>query len=549
VEGKKEEVRWVQVAEGKWRRISRREFLKIAGVGVAAASLGPFIFTEKSVGATAPPRGGRLVVLVHHSVYSLSPHDRGYVIRTAVAQIHNALLEINHNLEVEPVLAKDFTISRDGLVWTFNLRQGVRFHDGVEFTSRDVKYTFEWHLDPKNASAWADIFSAIDRIETPNKYQVVIRFKYPDARFLRFGATYPIVPAHYHSQVGEDKYKTAPIGTGPFKLKEWRAAEYTLLEAFPQHFRGRPKVDEFMLRVVPEASVRALALQTGDAHSSFWNLHPLDNERFSRDPNFIVFRTVDLTLNQFSLNNKRPQLSDRRVRQAMMYAIDRERMVREIFRGQAVVATANISPTVKFYYEPNVKKYTYDPQRANQLLDEAGWTRGADGIREKAGQKLQFTTYVISGDQVRKPQAEFVQQALREVGIRMEIREAPWATIYERLLRGEIDSALFNWTHGGFDGEPDATDTLSCKGGTNFHQFCRTRVDQLLAAGARELDPERRRRYYSEIQKIVAEEVPMLYMTYWEWFQIFSRKVQGLPREALFGPRLYRLAWQWSLMR
>jgi peptide/nickel transport system substrate-binding protein len=302
-----------------------------------------------------------------------------------------------------------------------------------------------------------------------------------------------------------------------------------------------------MLKVVPEASVRAIALETGDAHSSVWNLLPLDNERLSRAPGFTAFRMVDVPLNLIALNNMRPQLSDRRVRQAMMYAIDRERIVREVFRGQAVVATANMSPTVKFYYEPNVKKYPYDPREAEKLLEEAGWRRGADGVREKGGQKLEFTLYIISGDMVRKPQAEAVQRDLRAVGIRMDIREAPWATNYSRMLAGEIDAALFNWTHGGWDGEPDATSVLSCRGATNFHRFCRTRVDQLLAAGAREVDPEKRRPIYAQIQKIVAEEVPMLYMTFWHWFQIFSPRVKGLPKEALLGPRLYRLAWQWWL--
>lgn len=513
---------------------------------LATALAGLLLSALVAAGYAGPAqRGGRMVVMGHHSVSSLSPHDQGPWVHWAVmTQIHNALVEINHNFEVEPVLARDYKISADGLTWTFNLHRGVKFHDGVEFTSKDVKYTFEWHKDPKNASGWADIFAAIDRIETPDKYTVVIRFKHRDARFLRFGATYAIVPAHYHSRVGEDKYKTAPIGTGPFKLKEWRAADFTLLEAFKDHFRGAPNLDEFMLKVVPEASVRAIALQTGDAHSSVWNLLPLDNERFSKDPAFTTFRMVDVPLNLISLNNQRPQLSDRRVRQALMYAIDRERIVKEIFRGQAVVATGPMSPTVKFYYEPNVKQYPYDPQRANQLLDEAGWLRGADGVREREGRRLEFTVHVISGDQVRKPQAEFVQQALRAVGVRMEIREAPWATNFARMLGGEIDSALFNWTHGGWDGEPDATDVLSCRGGTNFHHFCRTRVDELLIMGAKELDPEKRRRIYSEIQKIVAEEVPMLYMTYWHWFQIFSPRIKGLPKEALLGPRLYRLAWQ-----
>src|SRR5262249_6475997 len=244
-------------------------------------------------------------------------------------------------------------------------------------------------------------------------------------------------------------------------------------------------------------------------------------------------------------NNKRPVFQDKRVRQAMMHAINRQRLISDIFKGTAVLATSHLSPAVKAYYEPNVAQYPYDPAKAKTLLEEAGWKQGADGIREKGGTKLSFTCVTITGDQARRPEAEIAQQDLKAVGIDMKLQEAPVATITEKMHKGEMDASLYNWTYGGSYGDPDPSVTLRSNGGNNWSHFSNARVDGLIDAGLREVDPAKRKAMYSEIQKIVAEEVPFLYMMYWDWFNIFTRRVKGLPKTALVGSQLYRKANEW----
>lgn len=496
--------------------------------------------------AGAPKKGGTIVILGHQEVASLSPQDDGpSVQRAVIEEIHNALLEINHNYELENVLAESYEVSKDGLTYTFKLRKGVKFHDGTEFTAEDVKYTYEFYGDPKNATVIRTRFQSVSKVEAVDPYTVRVTLKEPDATFLRLAATTFIVPKQYHSQVGENTYKTKPIGTGPFKLKEWKPAEYTLLEAFPEHFRGRPNVDFFRLNVVPEPSVRAIALQTGEADSTVWPLTTEDNLRFAKEGKFKVYRTPSVAVNHFPLNNRLPQFQDKRVRQAMMYAIDRQRLIDDIYKGAAVLATGNLAPALKEFYEPDVPKYPYDQAKAKALLEEAGWKVGTDGIREKAGQKLKFTITVISGDQVRKPAAEFVQQALKQVGFQVEIREAPVATILEKLPKGEMDASIFNWTYGGTGGEPDASSTLLTGAARNFSGYSNPKVDELIKAGKRETDPAKRRQIYRDIQKIVAEDVPFLYIAYWDWFNIFSPRIKGLPESAQNGDMLYRTAYKW----
>ena len=532
---------------------TRRQFLKrTAATGLAAPALTGLAGSSRSAAAALrqdagePTQGGTMVVLGHQEVASLSPDDDGPTVHfVVVTQIHNALLEVDENFEFQPVLAMEMPeISEDGLTYTFKLHEGVLFHDGEEFTAEDVKYTYEWYMNPDNAAVKGNDFASVESVEAPDDYTVVVNLAETNAAFFPQVASTFIVPAHYHGEVGEDAYKGAPIGTGAFKLKEWRAAEFTEVEAFEDHFRGRPNIDIFRLNVVPEASVRTIALETGDADSSAWPLVAEDDLALADSGEFTTFITSNVAVNHFPLNNTHPVLSDKSVRQAMLTAIDRQTVIDDIFSGAAEPATANLSPALDFYYTDDVPLYEYDPERAAEILDEAGWTMGDDNVREKDGEPLTFTCTVITGDQARRPEAEVVQQYLAEVGIDMQIEEAPVATILEQMRSGEMDAALFNWTYGGDDGDPDASVTLLSDGTNNFSQFTNDRVDELIVQGRQEPDPELRQPIYQEIQQIVAEEVPFLYMMFWDGFNHFSNRIKGLPESALTADPIYSKAYQ-----
>ncbi len=528
---------------------TRREFLKkAAAVGITAAAAQAVLLKEPTVvtAGPSPKRGGTIRILSHQEVASLSPDDIGPTMQwNIITQIHNALVEVNDNFVVERVLASNVQAAKDGSSYTFNLRKGVKFQDGTEFTADDVKYTFEFHMNPDNATVMGVQFKAVDKVETPDKYTVVVKMKEPNAAFLRLGATTFIVPARYHGRIGEKAYKAAPVGTGAFRLREWRPAEFTVVEAFDQHFRGRPNVDFVRQDVVPDPSVRAIALRTGTADSSLWPLLSEDNLRFEADPGYTTFRTSSLAVNHFPLNNEHPILSDKRVRQAMLHAIDRQRQIDDVFRGTASVAHSIFPPALQYWYEKGVKQYPYSVDRARALMEEAGWRMGPGGVRVKDGQRCTFTCAVITGDRARRPQAEIAQQELAAVGIDMRIVERPVATILSQLPRGELDASLFNWTYNGGGGEPDPSATLRVGAARNFSRFKNQRVEELLPAGLREVDPAKRKRIYSEVQKIVAEEVPFLYIMYWDWFVIINKRIKGLPTSTQSGSTIIRDAYKW----
>jgi peptide/nickel transport system substrate-binding protein len=210
----------------------------------------------------------------------------------------------------------------------------------------------------------------------------------------------------------------------------------------------------------------------------------------------------------------------------MMYAIDRQRMIEDVFAGAATIAHTNKSPATE-WFNPNTRRYEYDPERAKALLDEAGWIVGPGGIRVRDGIRLSFTLHVFPGDVVRLPQAELAVYFWRKVGIEALITFTPAAVVLTEMRVGRLDAALFNWTFGST--EPCAFETLHTDGGNNFNEFSHARMDELLDMGRREMDTEKRRLIYWEVQEIVAEEVPFLFMMYWDWFNSWNNRVRGLP--------------------
>lgn len=521
---------------------SRREFLNRA----AALGLIPVLAGGTGVSPAfaaqdgTPVQGGKFITLGHQEVATLSPEGRGPTVQwVAIAQIHNALYEMDHNYELVPVLAESYEASEDGLTYTFKLRSDVTFHNGDTFTSEDVKYTYEWIMDEANASTRIANFGLVESVEAPDETTVVVTLTEPDVTFMVNVAQTYIYPSAYHAEVGEEEYGANPVGTGPFKLVEWNAQQRTLLERFDDHFRGPANFDEFQLDVVPEAGGRLAALESGQADNSIWALNAEDNQTLVDSGNFTVFETLNVATNHFPVNNTHAVLGDKAVRKAMMYAIDRQALADDIFQGQAIVATSNLSPGIEKYYNSEVTTYEYDPEMAKQVLEEAGWVEGDDGIREKDGQRLEFTCVAISGDSQRRPEAEVAQQSYREVGMDMQIQEATVDTILEAMVAGEMDMSLFNWTYGGSGGDPDARDTLMTGGANNFSNFSNERVDELLTLGVTEQDEEARVEIYKEIQAIVAEEVPFIFLLVFTGFAFYANSVQGLPDSVLNSDNIY----------
>lgn len=508
--------------------------------GAASSSSAPTAAAATS--GKQPKRGGTFVTLGHQNVTSLSPDDGGpSVFYALIANIHEGLLKVDQNYKIQPVLAERFQTSPDGKTWTFNLRHGVKWHDGQPFTAADVKYNIDWLRDPANAAIGQPLFKDVANVDTPDDYTVVVTLKQANAPFAALSATRLLVPKHVHEKIGEKAYKQQPVGTGPYRLKELKPAEYGLLEAFDDYWGGRPYIDNWRENIVPEVSVRAIALQTGQADSTTWPLAPEDTLKFLNDPNFQNFRAPGVAVNHFPMNNTRPIFADKRVRQAMLYAIDRDALVNDLLKGLAVKATANISPAVEAFYEPNVTQYPRDLDKSRSLLKDAGWTPGSDGVLVNAsGDRFHFICDVFVGDTLRRSEAETVQAQLQEAGITMELREVEPTTALNAARNGDFDMQLFNWTYGGTNGDPDPSVALRSDGLNNFSHWKNDQADKLIDAGAAEVDADKRKKIYGDLQKLVADEVPFLYIMYWQTILHFNKRIKGMPESATNPYWLYQ---------
>jgi peptide/nickel transport system substrate-binding protein len=521
------------------RALNPRHFARIGTAAIIAV-----VFAFGSLASAQGQSGGTLVWLGHQEVAGLSPNFIGPDVQAAVIfNILNPLVHVNHLTETEMILARSVDVADDGLTYTFELHEGVLFHDGSELTAEDVKYTYEFYAQPGNTIA--SRFNGMREVEVVDTYTARVHMDTVNAAFVRVAGEVPIVPREYHASVGEEGFSSAPIGTGAFRLDQWRPADFTEMVAFEDHFRGAPLVDRLRLEVVPEASVRFIALLTGDAHATVWPLSVEDSLELDADPDFRMVATNWNSPRFIPLNTSVAPLDDVRVRQAMMHALDRQRIIDDLESGFGVVATSHLAPHNAFY-NPNVRQYPYDPEAARALLDEAGWVVGSDGIRSKDGVRLSFTATTISGDQQRRPMAELSQIFLREVGVDMQLAEAPVASILAGLREGTLQASLFNWTMGSTT-DPSPTSTLRSDGGDNFFQYANPEMDRLIDEGLAIVDPEQRRPIYDRTQELFAEDVPALFLHFNQGVLVFSNRMQGLPEQIDSSTPLFFRAHEYSL--
>jgi len=498
---------------------------------------------ETGAGSGEPVQGGTLILLGHEGVNGLSPDFTGPTVNWAcITQIHNAMVELDAFFVYQPVLADSFEVTDDGLEYTFSLHEGVTFHDGEAFSADDVKYTMDYYGNSDNAMLTASDFVSIESTEVVDDLTVLITLSSPNAAFLTQAASAFIVPQHVHEPIGDAEYARAPIGTGAFQVSEYDPAAVVVMTAYEDHFRGRPHLDAVRMDYVPEPSVRAIALETGDADSSVWALATEDNIRLRDSGDYQTIITSSTAVNMMPMNHTSDQFKNKEVRQALMWALDRDVIVNDIWQGLAVKATTNLSPAVAYYHDDSeVAMYEYDPEMAMQILEEAGWVAGSDGVREKDGVKLAWDCAIIAGDQARRPIAESAQQWFLEIGCDMSIVET--TAITDDLKTGKVQMALFNWTYGGSGGDPDATAVLHSTFSPTQTHYSNPEMDAALEAGLAEPDPEKRKEHYTKVQQIFCEDVPILYIQFWDWFNFFSQRVKGLPDgEILAGSQLYNLA-------
>jgi len=494
----------------------REKFIRFAVFAMAGIWL-----VTTATASLAQERGGSLILLVHPEPTTLASYSHsGATTTIAATKVYDGLLEYDRELRPMPSLATEWSTSDDGLSMTFKLKKGVKWHDGKPFTSADVQYSIMEgvrKLHPRGAT----VFAVVDSIETPDQYTAVFKLSKPAPALIQTFASdeTPMIPRHLFegTDVATNPLNNAPVGTGPFMFKEWVKGSHIVFERNPNYWRdGFPYLDNVVLRFIADAGTRVLALEKGEVHASINDAVPNEEvRRLDGLDHLEVVRKGHVAYGPILLleiNNRRPPLDQINVRKALAHAIDRQFVIDKIWFGDGVIATGPIPETQAAFYTDDVYKYDFNPEKARNLLDEAGLKPDANGVR------FEITHDMLPFGGAWQRLGEYLKEALGDVGIKVTLRQQDFPTFLRRVYTDNDFDLTSTW----FISLADPTMGVqriywgkNIKKGVGFSNgsgYSNPIVDDLWERAAVETNPATRADLYKELQRIIVDEIPVVWM-------------------------------------
>jgi peptide/nickel transport system substrate-binding protein len=491
-------------------------------------------------GASASPtRGGTVVFAIWQEPNTMNPfHGTQTVISVATLPVLEGLVRPDPEGNYQPQLAasvptlQNSGVTLDGsrMTVTYKLKDGITWSDGKPVTSSDVKFTWESLMkDPKVTSR--EGYDKIESIETPDPNTAVMRYKEIYAPYLsRFTVLYPKHVLDGVADISTHEYSRKPLGTGPFVVTEFKAADSITLERNPNYReKGKPYLDKIILRSVPSREVAVAQLKAGEV-DGMWNILEAQIPDLDKEPNvnLIVAASPSVERLEFNIakpgdpadpNVKHPILGDVAARRALLMATPKEQIIDKILFGKTKPGT---SPAPLGWYSPkDLKQEGYDRAKARQELDRAGWTIGSDGIRTKGGVRASLTIASTSGDKVREQIEQILVDEFKEIGVELRIRNVPSAVLFgswsqgAARKRGNFDINMYASSYN-IDPHSEVVNRFACKNiptpansgaGFNYNRFCDPAVDKIIDEAGSTVDPERRKQLYGQVFQRVNDEV------------------------------------------
>ncbi len=505
---------------------TRRATLRMMAAGGAAGLIAPNLLGKAAHAQPAEPTG-RVVVGLSQEPTVFNPLMPHIEVDDGVAfSLFDALFRITPEGEIVPNLAAEVPtienggLSEDGLEWRIKLRDDVTWHDGEPFTAEDVKFTLELITDP-DFRAWRTTGHDLVRdIEVVSPTEITWRMEEPFAPYMSFLTETFIMPAHILGAAEDPNdapFNQAPVGTGAFMWGERQAGDNLQLVANPDYHGDGPYIEQLVFKYIPDMTVLYTQFRSGEIDLVGQAYITPDNYEEAKT---LEDRVVTLeprgTVESIYLNMKLPQFQEKAVREALYLAMDRESIVDLLYFG-VPGETETFMPPTSAYYNPDLPKHEFNLDKAARLLDEAGWTPGSDGIREKDGVRLSFSNSTTTGAHLREQTQQFLQQTFAQIGVEMTIENLPPAVMWGEFWgQSQFESAMVGITYL-IGADPDVTNRFHSKAiaaesgsGSNNAQYSNPEVDKLLEEGARTFDTERRKEIYMKVQEIIRDDLPFL---------------------------------------
>ena len=449
------------------------------------------------------------------------------------ANFYVSLIKYDKNLVIVPYAAESFEVLDEGLRLRFVLRKGILWQDGTELTADDVEFTYKMMIDPATPTAYASDFKAVKEFRKLDRYTLEVVYDKPFARSLTTWMS-SIMPRH--ALQGQDLRTTAfarnPLSAGPYTLFEWKPGARVNLRANPSYFDGKPYIDQIVYRVIPDLTTMFLELKAGKL-DSLGSLTPQQYRFQTNTPEFrkefTIFPSPSFSYTYLGYNLKSPLFSDKRVRQALAHAINKEDIIKGALLGLGDPTIGPYQPGT-WVYNTHIQPYTHSLEQAKALLAQAGWQQGQDGVlRNAKGEPFSFTLLVNQGNEIRIKTAVILQSQLKALGIDVNIRTVEWAAFLQQFVNpGFFDAVILAWT---IPLDPDGYDvwhSTRAGGGLNFISFKNEEADKLLEEGRTTFDRDKRKRVYDRFQEVLHEEQPYCFLYVPHRLTVIQNRFKGL---------------------
>ena len=441
--------------------------------------------------------------------------------------VFDGLIKLNEKMEPNPHLALFWENSADGLRWIFYLRKDVKFHDGVELTAEDVKFTFDKILDPSINSPFISMFKSFKSVNVKNRYTVEIDLKNPSLS-LPFYLDVGILPKHL--LIGKDLRKAEfnyhPIGTGPFKTESWSKDEI-ILKANEDYFKGKAHLNKVIVKFFRDQRVVWAELMRGTVDCVFLTSSK-NYDIIEKVPEFKVYSFLVPCYDILTFNQINRYFDQREVRKALNYAVDKERIVTKVLKGKGRSSCGTIYPQ-SWAYDKAIEPYPYDPKKALDLLNSEGWEdTNRNHILDRNGREFEFALLIVKEDDVSRECALLIQQQLLDIGIVVNVKSLPFPIYKNSLLTKRFDAALLSI----FSDDPDKNylwwHSSQINEGFNVFSYRNEKVDELLDRGRSTLCKEERIRIYHQFQRKIHDDPPGVFLFWRDYLIVIHKRFRGI---------------------